>query len=161
MWKLRGPEPMIHTEFDSRVPYDGTSAMFDFVTSKKIPNGDLRVTLLRNPLQIQRGRDKFDWTVKIEMIGGGLLPENDLYPNWAPDSGYQSTFEVRERATDVPWAQDMSQNFYFKNSRDQYGRLFIGLSTDSMRPDTGISIQAWINPSGSQNLEFDPTKQIR
>jgi hypothetical protein len=161
MWKLKGAEPMTHMEFDSRVPYDGTSASFDLATGKKVVSGDLRVTLLRSPLQIQRGRDKFDWTVTIEMLNGGILPENDLYPNWAPDSGYRPSFEASMKATDIPWSRNLYQNFYFRNVQGQYGRLFVDLSTDSMRSDTGITIQTWVNPSGSQNLEFDSTKQIR
>lgn len=161
MWKIRGAEPMIHTELDSRVPYDGTSATFNLATGKKIVSGDLRITLLRSPLLIQRGHDKFDWKATIEMLGGSLLPKNDLYPNWAPDAGYQPFFKVSVTATNIPWSQELKQNFYFRNAQGQYGRLFIGLATDSMRPDTGINIQAWINPSGSQNLEFDRKKQIR
>jgi hypothetical protein len=161
MWRLRGAEPMIHIELDSRVPYDGTPAAFNLATGKKNEDRELRITLLRNPLQIQRGHDKYDWTAKIEMLNGGLLVENDLYPNWAPDNGYQPFFETSMSTNDVSWSHKLTQYFYFKNAQGQYGRLFIGLSTDSMRPDTGISIQAWINPSGSQNLEFDPAKQIR
>ena len=161
MWKLKGAEPMIHTEFDSRVPYDGTSATFDLATGQKIPNGNLRITLLRNPLQIQRGRDKYDWSVKIEIIGGGILEENDLYPNWAPENGYQPAFEAGMNATDVPWNRELVKNFYIKDNQGRYGRLYVDLFTDSMRPDTGINIRTWINPSGSQNLEFDPSKQIR
>ena len=161
MWKLKGPEPMIHTEFDSRVPYDGTSAIFNLETGKKAADGNLRITLLRKPLQIQRGRDKYDWMVKIEIVGGGIFEENDLYPNWAPDNGYQLFFEAGMNATDVLWSRELVKNFYIKDNQGRYGRLFVDLFTDSMRSDTGINIRAWINPSGSQNLEFDPTKQIR
>jgi hypothetical protein len=161
MWKLRGAEPMIRNEFDSRVPYDGTIAAFNLATGKKTTDGDLQVTLLRFPLKIQRGRDKYDWTLKIEMLNGGLLKENDPYPNWAPESGYQSSFEMTMSSNSVPWSGGLRQNFYIRNARGQYGRLFIDLSTDSMRPDTGITVQTLLNPSGSQNLEFDPKKQIR
>ena len=160
MWKLRGPEPMAHADFYSRVPYDGTPAIFNLATGKKAPDGDLRITLLRSPLKIKREIDKHDWTVKIEMANGGLLVESDPYPNWAPDKGYQSSFESGMSATNVLWSGKFEGKFYFKNARGQFGRLFIILFTDSLRPDTGIGIKTWINPSGSQNLEFDPKKQI-
>jgi hypothetical protein len=161
MWKLRGAEPMIQNEFDSRIPYDGTAAAFNLATGKKTADGDLKITLSRSPLKIRRGRDKFDWAVKIEMLNGGIVEENDPYPNWAPEKGYKPFFDVNMSSNNIPWSGELRQNFYFKNARKQYGRLFIDLSTDSMHPDTGITIQTLINPSGSQNLEFDPKKQIR
>jgi hypothetical protein len=161
MWKLRGAEPMIHTILESRVPYNGTSAIFNLMTGKKSADGDLKITLSRFPLKIHRGRDKYDWTVKIEPINGALIVENDQYPNWAPENGYQSSFETGMSSNSVSWSRELSQNFYTKDKQGKYGRLLIDLFTDSERPDTGITIQTWVNPSGSQNLEFDPQKQIR
>jgi hypothetical protein len=88
------------------------------------------------------------------------LTQNDGYPNWAPDNGYQPAFSKSVIATNIPWQRSLTQNFYFRDSNGRYGRLFIDLATDSDNADTGIGIEAWINPSGSQNLEFDPAKQI-
>ena len=161
MWKLRGPEPMINKEMQLRVPYDGSPVVFSLATGKKAADGDLQVMLSRAPLKIKRGRDKYDWSVKIEILRGGLLAENDPYPNWAPENGYQTAFEASMSSNNVSWDGELIQNFYIKNKQGHYGRLYIDLSTDSMRPDTGITIRSWMNPSGSQNLEFDPKKQIR
>ena len=161
MWKLRGPEPMVHVQCDSRVPYNGASVSFDLASGKKSADGDLRITLSRYPLNIRRGRDKYDWNVKIEAVKGGLILQNDRYPNWAPEKGYQSSFEFSMSSNHVPWSGELDKEFYFYKANKQYGRLSVGLSTDSSRPDTGITIQTWLNPSGSQNLEFDPRMQIR
>jgi hypothetical protein len=161
MWRLRGAEPLIHNKFQSRVPYDGASAGFNLATGKKDASGDLRFTLSRFPLKIHRGRDKYYWTLKIEMTRGGLLGENDPYPYLAPEAGYVNVFQSEMKSNSVPWSGDLRQNFYIRMSDGQYGRLFVDLSTDSMRPDTGVTIETWVNPSGSRNLEFDPKKQIR
>jgi len=160
MWKERGPEPMIDSRFDSRVPYDGTSATFNLETARKVTNdvSDLRITLLRAPLKIRRGRDKYDWTAKIEIINGGLLEEHDTYPYIAPKDGYQSSFNASMSSNSVSWNRELNQNFYFKNAQGQYGRLSVDLSTDSEHPETGVTIEAWLNPSGSQNLEVDQSK---
>lgn len=158
MWKLRGAEPMMHTVIESRIPYNGTSAIFNLMTGKKSADGDLKITLSRFPLKIHRGRDKYDWTVKIEPINGFLLVENDQYPNWAPENGYQSSFEDKMSSNRISWTRELNQNFYTKDKQGKYGRLLIDLFTDSERPDTGITIQTWVNPSGSRNLEIDPKK---
>jgi hypothetical protein len=161
MWKLKGPEPMKHAEFRTRILCDGATAVFDLTNGKRNPNGNLRITLLRNPLKVRRGKDHFDWSFKIEILGGGLLSESDSYPNWAPENGYRSAFVKTVNATDSPWQARFIQNFYFKDGGGNYGRLFIDVTTDSDTADTGIRIESWVNPSGSQNLEFDTAKQIQ
>jgi hypothetical protein len=151
MWKPRGAEQMKHVAIESQIPYDG----------KKANDGDLRISVLRSPLELKPGLLRpYDWQVNIQLINGGIIEEDDTYPFWASADGYQPYFEASMDANRRPWRPEFIQNFYFKNSQGQYGLLFINLSTSSKDPETGITIEAWINPSGSQNLEFDPTKQI-
>jgi hypothetical protein len=162
MWKLQGAEPMVHTAFDSRVSYDGQTTAFDLIAGRKANGGDLRITLTRNPLQVRRGVDRFDWTVQIQMAGGGLVETSDLYPYEAPESGYQPTFDLSV-AKDAPsWTQRLTKTFYVQNAKGNYGRVTIDLTTDSERPQgTGIAIETWLNPSGSRDLEFDPAQVIK
>jgi len=91
----------------------------------KTQNGDLQITLLRSPLQIRRDRDTFDWKVKIELHNGGLIEENDPYPNWAPENGYQQLIEASMSSNNIPWSAEMNRNFYFKNAQGQFGRIFL------------------------------------
>jgi hypothetical protein len=162
IYKLQGAKPMVHTAFDSRVPYDGQMAAFDLFSGRKVGSGDLRITLTRNPIQVRRGVDRFDWTVQIQMAGGGLVETSDLYPYEAPESGYQPTFDLSV-AKDAPsWTQRLTKTFYVQNAKGDYGRVTIDLTTDSERPQgTGIAIEAWLNPSGSRDLEFDPAQLIK
>jgi hypothetical protein len=159
IWKFRGAEPIKYVSTESHVPFDGTPITFDITTGKENPNGDLRVTLLRVPLQVRRSGQKFDWGIKIEILHGGLIAENDAYPYWAPISGYQPYFEFNISSNDVPWHSTMTQNFYIKNSHGQFGRM--QMDTFASATPSGVRFDVWINPSGSQNLEFDPVKQIQ
>lgn len=159
MWKLRGAEPMRHINAESRIPFDGTPATFDMVTGKPNPNGDLQITLLRSPLDVRRSGQKFDWLVKVEILNGGIVEENDPYPYWAPESGYQPFFQFGMSSNNVPWDSTITQNFYIKNFQSQYGRMQI--KPYASATPAGIKIDLWLNPSGSQNLEFDPAKQIQ
>jgi hypothetical protein len=154
MWKISGSEPLTGYNVESSIPYDGTPAQFDLKTGKKTSNGDLRITLSRYPLQIPPGLiHPYDWAVKIELAGGGLIEENDPYPYLAPATGYQSSFDFNMSSNNVPWKSELQQDFYVKSSQGQYGRMRMDIITTSKRPETGISIQFTINPSGSQNLE--------
>lgn len=159
MWKLRGAEPMRHISTEARIPFDGTSAVFDTVTGKENPDGDLKITLLRSPLEVRRSGQKFDWSVKIEIPHGGIMAENDPYPYWAPESGYQPFFQFGMASNNIPWDSTITQNFYIKNSQGQFGRM--QLKPYASATPAGIKFDLWLNPSGSQNLEFDPSKQIQ
>jgi hypothetical protein len=161
MWRLQGANPMAHTAFDSRVAYDGQTTAFDLISGRKAEGGDLRITLARNPLRVRRGREFFDWSVKIQVAGGALVANSDLYPYEAPETGYASTFDISVSKDAPNWTQRLTKAYYFRTARGEYGRMNIDLTTDSERPEgTGISIAAWINPSGSRNLEWDPAKQV-
>jgi hypothetical protein len=161
MWKLKGAEPMKQTSFESRIPYDGTSAGFDLQTGKKTTDrsGELQVSLSRHPRQIAPGLLRpYDWQVKISIVNGGIIEEEDLYPYQAKGDGYQTFFETSMSSNSVPWQAEFRRNFYIRNAQGQYGLMQVEISTSSKRPDTGIKVEVSINPSGSQNLEPDFSK---
>ena len=151
IWKLRGGESLTSSGIDAKIPHDGTSTVFDIVTGKESANGDLRVTLIRSPLEVLRGRDKFDWTLKVEMRHGGLVKENDAYPYWAPETGYQPSFEFNVSSNNVPWRSQLEDKFYIKTSQGQFGKMQFGVYS-ALTP-ARLQVGFIINPSGSQNLE--------
>jgi len=161
MYRLKGAEPMVHTKFDSRVPYDGTSATFNLYTGKKSDAGDLKITLLRTPQKVIRGQDHFEWNVKIEVAGGGIAESLDPYPYLAPDRSYQNEFSFGQSKDAPSWSLGLQKTFYVRTQKGIYGRISIDLAADSERPDTGITIDAYLNPSGSRNLEFDSAKEVK
>ena len=159
MWKLQGAERLVHTALDSRVPYDGQTAAFDLIAGCKSDSGDLRITLTRIPMQVRRGIDRFDWTVQIQVAGGGLVETTDMYPYEAPAGGYQPSFDFSEEKAAPNWTQRLTKTFYFQNTKGNFGRVTIDLTADSERPQgTGVTIEAWLNPSGSRDLEFDSSQ---
>lgn len=151
MWKLRGPEPLATLSIDAKIPFDGNPATFDMKTGKASPDGDLRITLSRFPLEVRRSGQGFDWTVKIELLQGGLIAENDSYPYWAPEDGYEPFFAFSVSSNDIPWQSTFTQNFYIRDSQGQYGRMQANVYT-ALTP-ARIQFNLAINPSGSQNLE--------
>jgi hypothetical protein len=162
MWKLRGAESMVHAKFGAWIPYDGTPVTIDLFTGRKSDAGDLKVSLVRHPLQVRLGVDHFAWEVQFREVGGGLVEANNPYPYEAPEIGYQPMLEFGQ-AKDVPnWTRKLLQTFYVHTAKGNYGRISVDLTTDSDRAEgTGLSVETWMNPSGSRNLEFDPAKVVR
>ncbi len=148
-----------------RIPYDGTSVSFDLINGAKVQNqeqsSDIRVTLTRTPINIIRGRQKFDWHATIEAIDGGLIEAEGDFMYLAPEQGYKPRIEIQVNANDPKWSADRKISFFIHNRAGrQYGRITLEFNTGSDQPTTGFGFVSYINPSGSRVLEYDPFKRI-
>jgi len=161
MWKFRGAEPMVHPSIHAYIPCDGSITKFDLFTGKKNSNGEMAVSLTRNPVNIDRRRS-FNWSVTLEIPNGGFQEITNLYPNEAPVEGYQSTMTLDFSTNMVGWQPDFNHAYYFKSKDGQvYGRMAINIMANFQPPPTLFAVEIYANPAGSRNLEFDPKKQIR
>ncbi|MEI6861745.1 MAG: hypothetical protein WCL04_05770, partial [Verrucomicrobiota bacterium] len=60
---------------------------------------------------MRRGVDHYDWSVKIEVVGGGLVEATDPYKNLAPENGYQSAFVFAQAKADPKWQERLIKTF--------------------------------------------------
>ena len=158
LWKKRGAERLATKGIGLRIPYDGTPVELNLLEEGRQPTvgGDLRVTLLRDPLQIKPGQRNFDWTVTLEIPSGGLLVSDAEQAYFAPASGYQQQLTISMKADDPQWADSKTLQVYFKLRDRLFGRGELKVFVDSDRPEgTPFYFTSYINPSGSQNLEYD------
>ena len=163
MWKLKGAEPMLTYSISTAIPCNGTPTNYDLLTGKKVSNGgDFVVTLVRNPVNINRGKP-FDWSVTLAIPSGGLTAINDLYPNEAPADGYQPSITVNMPSDMKSWDAALNRSFYFRSGGGQtYGRININIQADFQPPPTYFGAEVLLNPSpGDRNLEYDPTQAIK
>jgi hypothetical protein len=160
MWKLKGPEPMIHTEnFYRNIKPDGRMYTVDFlkneITEGTNVAGDLIVQFLRQPQSNPRGNP--DWSFVMTAIGGGFIGvTNDEYLNEAPESGYRQQYKIERNS------KNSTLTFYLKS---RGGRIYGHFQIMQLYPGyrdkdlAGVQIEFYVNPAGSRNLEFDPSKQ--
>ena len=163
MWKLAGAEGMVKGGGGGHLlPCDGTPIYFDLLTSKKVDGGgDLKITLDRHPTQGVSRQKGYDWKSKVEVVDGGLLEVNDVFPYLAPETGYQTFFETNMAAGVPDWKESLEKTFYVKlRNGKMYGRMSIRVRTFSDPPPTQVYFESWLNPTGSRNLEYDPDKRI-
>ena len=162
MWKQQGPEPLVHFDYArAALPVNGTPISFDLLTGKKLPaGGDLVLTLERQPEHIQRGQ-RFDWKAILEVPSGGVAEVGDAYPNEAPADGYDAQFVIDMPANSKDWQSSVTRNFYVKARGGKlYARITLRITADYEPPPTGVTMEAFVNPSGSRNLEYDPLKTV-
>jgi hypothetical protein len=162
LWKMKGAEQLYRKSLYVRVPVDGKPVHVDLTNGQRgNEGGDLVLTFIRNPTSVQPGQ-KFTWQATLQAVDGGLIEMEDRYGNEAPVSGYQSQIQVNMDPSKPPWSEFYEKQFYIKSqSGNRYGRIKLKVIASMQPPPAAIRIEAFINPSGSRNLEFDPAMQIR
>ena len=156
MWKLVGPEPMIHGGIDFRkINPDGRPFTIDFVkrqiTEGTNGSGDIVVQIQR-PSEI-KPRQKYNWSFTMTAIDGGFIEvTNDDYLNEAPESGYQPQYVMARHATDVlnystRELYRTDRTFFVKSRGDKvYGHFHISELEPDYREMAALKIEFYAQP---------------
>ncbi|MBI3881530.1 MAG: carboxypeptidase regulatory-like domain-containing protein [Verrucomicrobia bacterium] len=141
------------------LPRDGNPIEISLETGKQtvLGMGDMRVELIA-PLGKLDFRLKYDWQVKISVLGGGLVEALEEFPFQAPEQGYKPAMEIIRTANDSRWFDQVEQSYYFRLKSGKFGYVKM-LVTANDRAHFGIL--AYVNPRGSRNLEFDPALELK
>lgn len=158
VWKLRGAEAMVHRNLVVHLPCDNTAIGVSLLSGKiATGSGDIIIRFARIPVQIVRGTP-FSWTLTLVVPGGGLSEVQDPYPYEAPKDGYQETVTITTGVNPRTYSDEVRRAYYYKSPDGKFGRLSIDLTTDFQPPPTFFGIESYINVSGTNNLEYDRTK---
>ncbi len=159
MWKLQGAEPLIHFSFKARIPYDGTPVVFDLHTGKIVDAGGDLIIRLKSPLE-PSSNQQYDWQATIQPVDGGIISSDVRLESrlGAPDSGYDSQCDINYRKDVKPWSSTFHGGFYFKDhGGSDYGKFDVGIVIYAIKDGfVPITLDGYINPAGSRNLEIDP-----
>lgn len=159
MWKLQGAEPLIHFSFKARIPHDGTPVIFNLHTGMMVnTEGDLVIRLESPPEP--NSNQQYDWRAIIQPVDGGIISSDVRLESrfGAPDSGYDSEFDINYQKGVKPWSSAFHGGFYFKgHDGSSYGKFDIGIVIYAMKDGlVPITLDGYVNPAGSRNLEIDP-----
>ncbi len=158
MWKRGASAQLISQDIDTRIPYDATPVVFDLLTGQQVAEsstaGDLRVSLVRNPLNLSSSYSRaFEWHATIEALNGGLVRSDDDFMNVAPESGYQPRIQIDMPADATNWVNIYDISFLPARGGNVYSRVKLEFRVDSAKPQTGFTITSAANSSGSRNLQ--------
>ena len=154
------PEPLIAKRAAERVGYDRPS-YYDFergALTQQAPIGAaLKLTVERS--ESPQGQP-FDWKWKVETVNGALLETKDEFAQIAPEEGYVPTWETSQKATDQAFRKNGQARFYIRTADNHFARVDVELAHPNSRGmGPRLTINSFLNPSGSRNLEYDATKQ--
>lgn len=148
LWKKSEAEPLAHREGEITVGIGKVGTVhLDSSTQVQvelITNGELR---------------EKNWSSKLRMVGGEIQLTTDEFPFKAPESGYNGELSLDLKTPKPANWGGLYQGglFYVKTANGHYGRIEL-----KTIPGKAFMRYSWfLNPSGSQNLEYDPAKQIK
>jgi hypothetical protein len=104
-----------------------------------------------------KSNQPYHWKFRITVPGGGLQLRTNEYQFIAPLSGYKEFDEVEITPGQPQWNDVRERNYFVKLADGKYAQVRLSVNA---RGSFGIA-DCFINPSGSQNLEFDPTKRLK
>ena len=160
MVKKGAADPLVYYKVHLSVPCDGTPVRIDTMSGKVESAGDCQITLKREPYNIIFGGPRFSWSVKMELIGGGLVELMGMGTYRAPQEGYEREFVYGQAADDPKWGGGLRKVFYIKTREGRYGRFNIDLDADYQPPPARAGLEVYLNPTpGLRNLEYDPSMQ--
>jgi len=95
----------------------------------------------------------YDWSFRVTVPGGGLLLSTNEFDFLAPERGYEPSGLVEMKSSlGDDWQSRMKREYFVKLPDGNYAHVIL----DLMSHNGSLKVQAFINPSGSRNLEFDP-----
>lgn len=162
-WKRTEAEPLVTSEKFLWLEPDSRSYSIDLTRGKgsTVENGsigDLKVSFTR-PLDAKEN-EKFSWSVTIEAMGGGIFETSDAFMNEAPEEGYKGSWQIRFTKDSPDYQSRVNKKFYVKSKGgNHYSRIEVEL-IPHYRTHSAMGIKYWLNPNGSRNLQYDPSKRI-
>jgi len=155
-------EPLIGYSVSLPVSNESRPTDYDLLTGKWIEPGSIQFECQIGPEAAAQRR--FDWKFSLRVPGGGILERTNRLDFEAPAEGYVESVSFSKRAQDEDWQNGVSGMYFVKfGGKPFFGRIEFDFHPSRLSRDrtSSVSLKYWVNPSGSTNLEADPTKVPR
>ena len=157
LWRFEDAEPMYFWSKLKKMTVDGQKVWFDTKTGKFGPTGDVAFSTKRGTTYAPH---QFDWSLTVEAPpGGGLVLTNDELMFEAPEAGYEQSWTHELNGMEPSYTVDKSIRFYLKTSDGKYAAVKADITQMGV-PEAEVNAQAYVNPSGSRNLQYDAKKRL-
>ena len=133
---------------------------FDLLTGQIVSaGGDIKITVTRPP-GILSGRNRQDWSVRVEAVNGGLMDSGgqETVTYSAPESGYEPS-DTFMFSTNAPykWFEEFNQGFFLMSRNGQvYSKLGLSFRINRTPDDfMYVTFGGVANANHSRNWEGD------
>jgi len=138
------------------VPKTGEIVSIDLSTGKLARGGgDLQVM---SWVDDQGRTENYNWRYLFKVPGGGLAERSGEFEFKAPANQYSESIEIKMDSKSDDWKSRYENEFFAKLGDGTYARFNVRLYPGRRN---FIVIESYLNPSGSRNLEYDPSLAIK
>ena len=156
--KMGVSDPLVHISSRTyRISRNGTPIEVDLTTGRMSPQGNLRVEMWTAD-QAKDAKQHYYWRCRISVPKGGLVERKDQFDFEAPVDGYKPSDEIVMSQAAEKWQPQAQREYFIKLNEGLYGRIQLKMIAQG---NHFFRLEAYLNPSGSRNLEFDPSKVVQ
>ena len=161
--KKMDAEPLVVGSAFNTLSYEQGTYYYDLQRgrlSRQPPAGDgLKFTITRS--QAAQGQP-FDWTWAVDGVNATVRATSDEFPQSAPTDAYVPSWKTEQKADAENFQREGKVRLYVRTSGGRYAVADLQLSHPNKREiGPTLSVKSYLNPSGSRNLEYDPTKTAK
>lgn len=150
-------EPLVVFEKNFQISISGKPLEIDLSTGKAVSpgQGNAIMEFVKQPPE-KPGDRHYDWTFRVTVPNGGLLLSTHEFDFLAPEKGYELSALVEMKSSwGDDWQSRMKREYFVRLPDGNFARVVL----DLMSHNGSLKVQAFTNPSGSRNLEYDPAAQ--
>ena len=153
-------------EFIENIPRNGEFVGFDLISGRRTSASNGHIVVRACSPDEKRGAKgehiTYAWRFEIIAPEGGFIERVDQFDFIAPKSGYTEilTFEMSADADIAKWKRGVKQEVFAKLNDGNYARLIFHYGSKRGKAGDYLRIESYTNPSGSRNLEYDPSLEI-
>ncbi len=137
-------------------PINQEPLIIDLKSGEISRQGDIVVKLVKKNIY-RNIESRYDWEVIISIPNGGIQEHIDISNYSAPTSNYHKSLKYKFPANLEKWDSSIEKRLYIVfGSSKIYGRIRFRVKANRNR----LYLDYYINPSGSQNLEYENSKDI-
>jgi hypothetical protein len=166
-WKKLPSEPMYAAgpPLRQKIRCDGTPSVYDLKTGLPVAqaaDASVQFSMQRDPVVMNASKTKQpSWKLIVEVPGGAVQLAATNMPFVAPTDGYVGQAVFGSVAGDAGWTSRTNTILYYRTSTGMYGRLEFDITATTDGPVAALNWNSFLNPSGSQVLEYDPVKRLK
>lgn len=145
---------------DILVPKNGMPVEVSLRTGKPVKGGqgDLKLECWTSD-ERKDAKGHYEWHARVSVPGGGMTIRSDTEREFsAPEMGYIPITEIATPQASIRWRPDYDADYWVKLHDQTFARIRLRITTAG---DHFATIESYLNPSGSRNLEYDEAKVIK
>jgi hypothetical protein len=151
-------DPLIHISSRTyRILRNGTPVEVDLTTGQLSVQGNLRVETWTED-QAKDAKQHYTWRCRISVPNGGLVERKGKFDFEAPADGYKPSDEIVMLQTAEKWQPQVQREYFVKLNDGRFARIQLKMIAQG---NHFFRLESYLNPSGSRNLEFDPSNVVK